>query len=134
VLPTKTDCTVKLQQNVVDTSGGVPLKLGDKFSSFELVTCGEQTCLENLIYDIDIKNAGTRNMQITKVDFTFNNVSESLLKDVKLNPLLPGQETSLAPTRAVNVCSGGKFDASVRTETNSTGLVCVDDSFYNFEL
>jgi hypothetical protein len=140
ILPRQVDCTiinanrVKLQQNVIDTSGNVPLTPGDRFGSFELETCVDDNCFQTLQYDIDIRNNGGFPIDITKVDFTFNDDTESLLGDLEVNPLNPGRSTSLLETREVNVCTEDRFNARVETEGEAPDFVCIASAEFNFAL
>jgi hypothetical protein len=136
-LPPQTDCTVinandvKVQQNVIDTSGNAPTNLGDRFGSFELVACGEQKCIETVTYDIEVSNGGNSVINITSVDFTFQEDTERLIQN---SPLAPGATTTFAPKREVNLCSGDEYTASVITRTSSDAGICQADDEYQFQI
>jgi hypothetical protein len=144
-LPSQVDCTIlsanqiKLQQNVIDTSGNVPLSVGDKFGAFELVTCvsnKDEDCIENVEYTIEIRNTGAVPADITTVDFVFqdNNV-ENLAAELVDSSLEPAQVTNLEQQSEVNVCTGGEYVARVNTEaTPLNGNICTADDTYDFTI
>lgn len=136
LLPNQTDCTiinannVKVQQNVIDTTGNSPINAGDRWGALTLVTCGNTDCFETITYFIDIANLSPASINITNVDFTFQNETESLLADLQANPLGAGQSTKLDESRDINICLGTPFSAGVVVggSSPSTGFCQVGES------
>lgn len=92
-------------------------------------------CIETLIYDIEMRNIGGVDMDITKVDFTFNGQTFDLLNQLPISFLRPGQETSVNPRIDINLCEAGTFDARVRVEADPPGGVpCFADDQYIFSI
>jgi hypothetical protein len=57
------------------------------FGAFQVESCDELNCFEEIIYEFDISNVGTNFMNITRVEVTTNGVTVSFLEQVKVNPL-----------------------------------------------
>jgi hypothetical protein len=100
-LPEILNCSIsdgsgdKIQRDVINTSGSVQLELGDKFGAFQVESCDELNCFEEIIYEYDISNVGTNFMNITRVEVTTNGVTVSFLDQVLVNPLGPGETTTI---------------------------------------
>lgn len=137
VLPGTIGCAIfdadgnELQRIVLDSSGEVQLNLNDAFGSFLLEGCdrdGEDiTCVETLNYEVVLENIGTSDMTVTVVDFTFNDQTASFLEDLEVNPLEPGQSTTLEVSFDANVCRTTEFIAAVDVEAAPpSGDMCQD--------
>ena len=141
ILPDKIECTIEndngriLQTNVIDTSNDVSLQLKDKFGALQLEACDDFTCIETVCYDIDISNVGTNNMDITVIDFDFNGEVFNLLPQVEVNPLAPGQTTSIEVKRDVDICQAIEYCAEVVIEADPpSNMMCLDDDDYKFNI
>jgi hypothetical protein len=140
-LPDKIECTLMdalgqpLQISIVDTSGNVELMLKDKFGSMQLESCGDISCLEEFSYTITLSNVGSNDMNVTVVDFTFGNETESFLSEVVVNPLTPGQSISIEAVRVADVCVKTEYIGEVNVEANPpSDKMCQAESMYQFEI
>lgn len=143
-LPDKIDCVftdvdnIILQQVVIDTSGDIPLTLGDEFGAFTLLSCelpsspeGGQTCLAVLTYTVDVNNIGTVDMEITKADFVFEGTTTNLLSVFENKLVPPGSKTSVSPIVLIDICAGEEFCADVNVEAEPpNGTMCQDTIQY----
>jgi hypothetical protein len=133
-LPDTIGCTitasgVTLQQNTLDTSGGVSLALGDKFGAMQLEGCDDLSCTERLSYAIDIENVGEVPMEVTVADLELNGNVLRLVDGLGANPLDPGVSAGLVQSVEIGVCAGGDFAARINVEANPpNGNTCEDSA------
>ena len=144
-LPDKISCDLSqngqiMQTNVIDTSGDVNLNLRDKFGALQLESCDsegtpELSCFETACYNVNIENVGTNDMDITIVDFDFNGDVESLLDDLDVTTLTPGQSTSVEVKKDVDVCIEFEYCAVVEVEANPpSDMMCQDTDTDKFTI
>ena len=137
-LPDKILCIIydgegsQLQSNQIDTSGKVRLDLGDTFGALRLDGCQREreslSCLESLAYQVDLVNIGIVNMTTTRVSFLFNGQSFDLLEEIRQNPLMAGQSTTLVPSLEINVCDTNELLAEVSVQADPpSGSPCGDN-------
>lgn len=137
-LPRKLDCKLfningtQVQQNIIDTSGDVRLRLTDQFGALRLESCTldeqELTCLEEFGYEVTIENVGPVDMDVTVVDFTLNGDTKSFLSEVQPSVIAPGDSVVLEPTETVNTCMQASYDAVVNIQADPpNGMTCQDD-------
>lgn len=119
-LPSQIECVIHapsgpLQMNIIDTSGSVPLFLGDKYGALLLERCGELKCRETFLYDAQIKNVGSVPMVVDMLNFTFTGIEMSLLDSIAAaNPIAVGQSVSTGgPVIEVDVCISLEYSARV---------------------
>jgi len=132
-LPAKIKCDLfnsmnqVLQTNIIDTSGSVPLALGDEFGAFLLQSCEDISCIETLNYDASVANVGTNQMTVTNFTFAFDGHVDDLLPAI--TPVLqPGDSTAVGILRQVSVCDAATFLAEIDVEANPPGgIMCQDD-------
>jgi hypothetical protein len=129
-LPNTIDCTisangVKLQQNVLNTSGDVRLVLKDEFGAMQLEGCGALSCKKNINFNVEIANIGKVPMTITAADLELNDSVLSLLGSLVANPLPSGTKTGLGVAVEVGICDGGNFQSQINVEASpSNGSKC----------
>ena len=72
-------------------------------------------------------------MDITVADFDLNGNFLSLLEQIPINPLCPGETTSVETCGDVNICTNEEFCATINVEANPpNGEMCQDDDEYKF--
>jgi hypothetical protein len=138
-LPTKVDCAIvreddnQLQQNVIDTSGDVPLKLHDRFGALRVESCNKQSCLENINYSIDITNSGRVDLNIKDVTLTLDPETRNLFLDLVETSLGPDKSTSLKVIEAINICTNEELSALIAVTAASVNeRPCQDRDEYSF--
>jgi hypothetical protein len=131
-LPESIDCTITgpdgtlLQQNSINTSGNVPLEIDDEFGAMQVESCDELSCIELLVYSIDITNSGSVSMEITVADLTLNDMTTSLVDDLLDTTVGPDETTVLEQRLEVDVCNGAQYNPSIQVEANTpNGGGCV---------
>jgi hypothetical protein len=138
-LPEILDCSIfassgdKIQRDIINTSGNVTLELKDKFGAFTVESCDELNCFEEIIYEYDISNVGTNFMNITRVEVTTNGVTVSFLDQVLVNPLGPGETTTITENRTINICEQVDYLVELEVDADSPdGGSCLSNSTYMF--
>lgn len=134
ILPQQIDCLIAssngpLQRNLIDTSGTVPLSLGDKYGALQLERCGELNCRETFCYDAQVTNIGSVPMLVDLLDFSFSGVSMSLLESIaSVNPVDVGQSVSTGgPKIDVDICVNLEYSAGVSASASPpNGPTCQD--------
>jgi hypothetical protein len=140
ILPNKIECAIlengkRVQTNVIDTSGTVKLMLGDEFGALQLASCNDLSCREALCYNVEIRNVGAVSLNITRVEFMLTNETSSLIDELELNSLEPGQFTELEPCVEIDVCESDEILASVKVEASPpNGNGCEASDEYSFEV
>lgn len=125
-LPDKIDCFsfsedgTKLQQNVIDTSGDVPLDLHDDFGAMRVEACDrndeELRCIETLVYEIELENTGNAPMDVTRVDITIGGVRNDLIFEgvVDGDEIIDGGDTlEIEYRESVDICQPREICAVV---------------------
>jgi hypothetical protein len=133
-LPSRIECVIQgptgpLQRNILDTSGNVPLFLGDNYGALLLERCGDLNCRETFLYDAQIRNVGSVPMLVDLLEFTFNGVKMSLLDSVAaVNTVAVGQSVSAGgPLIEVDVCISLEYSARVSVAADPPdGPLCQD--------
>jgi hypothetical protein len=144
-LPIEVMCTISngptaVQEFTFFTGDGVALSLKDKFGSFELVSCADelgtsQDCEVLLCYNYDLKNVGTNDMDITLIERTRNNVTESLFDLLDVTNLKPGDETIVTEKEVVDLCRDEVYTTIVSVEAvPPNGITCFDEDEYTFSV
>lgn len=125
-LKNQTDClvvssdNVKMQQNVIDTTGNSPIKSGDKFGSLEVDAYHDASCFETLTYTIEIINYVPVTAELTRLDFTTpGDKPTSLLSSLKTIEVGAGETIFLERERKVNFCVGDSIIAEFVVEAKS---------------
>jgi hypothetical protein len=142
-LPTEVMCTISdgsttIQEFSFFTGDGAELNLSDKFGSFELISCSDETgmtqdCEVLVCYTYDVDNVGTNDMDLTLIERTRNNVTESLFDLLDVTNLKPGDMTSIEECEIINICQDNTFTTSVSVEADPpNGLTCFDEDEYTF--
>jgi hypothetical protein len=149
ILPNNIDCiyideeSKKIQQNIINTSGNIPLNLNEKFGAFTLLSCdlgappggsSVKTCLDTLSFMIDIANVGPVELEIEQLDFTLSDgTTTSFLGDID-NPILsPSNSLALEILLLVDLCSEIEICAAIDINalpTNGNRNTCQDDDAY----
>jgi len=94
----------------------------------------EEDCIETVCYTVAIDNTGEVVMDITVADFDINGNFLSLLTQIPVNPLAPGESTTVTTCGEIDICNGGEFCAIVNVEANPpNGDMCQDDDEYKFQ-
>lgn len=143
LLPSEVKCTVldgatAVQEFSFFTGDGNALSLKDSFGSIELVSCQDETgalqsCEVQITYTYTITNLGTNDMDLTMIESTRDNVTESLMTLLNVTNLKPGDETSLTEAAVVDLCQDQIYLAEVEIEANPpNGLACFDEAAYEF--
>jgi hypothetical protein len=133
-LPAQIDCEIAgagtegtLQRNLIDVSGNVPLHLGNKFGSMLLERCDALSCKDTFRYTTTAINVGPVPMVVDGLDFTFNNVTGSLLSQLQPNPVPVAASASVITAVEVDLCDGRRNCASaVVTADPPNGNMCQD--------
>jgi hypothetical protein len=116
---------VDLQTNTFDTSGQLPLSLGDTFGSLRVEGCLLKSCKRVLCYEVCLNNGGSTNLNVTDFALSFNNGSFDLLDLLNQTFLSPDQSVSLQRKFEVSICSGQVFVAGAKMEvTSGSGEIC----------
>jgi len=141
-LPDKILCFITeqgadVQELMIDTSGSVRLDLQDDFGALTLKSCApdgsEISCSETICYDAEISNIGTVEMTVTVADFMAGDQLVSVLPDLPVNPLAPGEATSLSTCGDIDVCAGTEISAMINVEANPpSGDMCQKQAEYVF--
>ena len=147
-LPDSIDCiyidedNVKIQQNIIETSGDTSLNLKERFGAFTLMSCdsgppggsGVKTCLETLSYEVEISNVGPVELEIKDLDFTIGDgVTTTFLGDLDSPILGPGGSTSLAVLLFLDRCVEKEICAEIKVEampTSGSSRQCEDVDKY----
>jgi hypothetical protein len=147
-LPDSIDCIyvdeekTKIQQNIIQTSGGASLNLKDKFGAFTLMSCdlgspggsGVKTCLETLSYVIGISNVGPVELEIKDLDFTVGNGgTTTFLGELDSPILVPDGSTTLEVLLFLDRCVKNEICAEIKVEampTNGNSRQCQDMDKY----
>jgi hypothetical protein len=149
VLPDRIDCIYvdekkkKIQQNIINTSGNMPLNLKDKFGAFTLLSCdlgappggsAVKTCLDTLSFVVDVSNVGPVELEIAQLDITFaDGTTTTLLGDLESPTINPGDSSALEILLFVDLCSDTKICAAVDVKavpTNGNPNMCQDYDEY----
>jgi hypothetical protein len=140
VVCTITDGTTTIQEFTFFTDPGKSLNLDNKFGSFELVSCSDETgvgldCEVLLSYTYDIFNIGTGDMSLEHLNRTRNNVTDSLFDLLEVTNLISGQETSLTEKELTNICVQQLYKTTVSVDAEpENGVICDDDDVYTFTI
>ena len=119
---------------------GATLEVKDQFGSLILDACinadGEGVdCIELVTYTYEISNVGPNDMDLSELERTHNNVTESLVHLLPVMNLRPGDVTQVTETVEVDICKEADFTTYVSVEANpENGLVCFDEDEYLFEI
>ena len=145
-LPTEIVCTVADGDTIVqefsffsgDDSNQLNLK--NKFGSFELEGCtnddgGTQDCEALLCYFYEIENVGTDDMDLTLLERTRNNSTDSLYELLDVTFLRPGEETTVEEKELTDICLDETYTTAVVVEADPpNGITCQDEDVYMFDL
>jgi hypothetical protein len=120
------------------TQDGYDLFLHDKFGSFKLLACsdelGKQLDCDMLVcFEYSLTNIGINELDISKLERTRNNVTESLLLQLTSTALEPNASTVLVEKELVNFCLEADYSVAVAAAASSpNGLDCFDNDEYAF--
>ena len=136
VLPNEVICTVSstmgmiLQVITFNTSGNLSLKVGDKFGTLQVTS--REECIKVQENTITINNTGQTVTEITVVDFEFDGTVESLIDDVPMRILKPGETANLQiATILMNICQTLTVTAQVRVVGRKFyGRSCQDEATF----
>lgn len=140
-LPDRLQCFISnpfgqvAQIHVLDTSGEESLGLFDRFGSMEVVSCGEVSCSEMLLYNYTFSNVGSADMDITVIDWTYNGNTNSLLGSLPKTLLAPNETVVLQDTRVISVCLAAFYLIEIQVEAEPpNGQMCQAEDDYQFSL
>ena len=143
-LPPSLGCMITDEGNPIQeftfaTGNGNSLSLKDKFGSFELESCTDQSgasqdCQVLLCYNYDIQNIGTNDMDITLIERTRkNDQAESLLSLLDVTSLRPGEGTTVTEKEVVDICVTESYTTTVSVEADPpNGITCFAEDSYTF--
>jgi hypothetical protein len=146
-LPDKIDCIIsdgaesQIQYLKIDLSGEAPLQLTDEFGAFTLLACansgastGVQSCIDTLIYSIEIGNSGAVEMNLTTATLDIDDNTTPLLTEDNV-VLFPGQSTSFERRQLIDLCIGAEYCAETVIEAKSlSGTVCGNSDQFCIQL
>jgi hypothetical protein len=117
---------------------GAELNLKDRFGGFELQGCTKESsggfeCIQVLTYVYSMANFGTTDINLTLIDRTRNNMTQSLLGLLDETTLSPGQSARVTEQDTVDICLGGDFTTTVAVEADPpNGITCFDSDQFEF--
>ena len=147
-LPATTVCTVSntvgvvLQTITFNPSGSVDFVLNDVYGSLELDSCTDSAgttldCLLDVTYTYELRNVGTNDMDVTRVERNLNGQIQDLIGLVPVTDrtLSPGQSTTVQETIMIDACVDGFYRVSVEVEADPpAGVPCLADDVYVFDV
>jgi hypothetical protein len=120
-----------VQTNCLDTSGDIPVDIGDRFGHFTVASCDGETCTEEMEFTYTITNIGTSDMDIASITQYTDSVPESLIGSLNETVLEPGQQVIVTDTVPIYACEPGQHNVDVEVDADSpNGLTC--NAFDNF--
>lgn len=132
-LPERIECTILSQEgDLIQTTSfavGEPvrLELGDSFGALQLEGCGDLTCRTIVTYNALIRNIGTVEMSLTRLDFFFAGEVLDFLERIDQQVFVAGQDSSFNESFELDICNGGTLTAGVDVEAQApSGLICQD--------
>jgi len=132
---TFSDDTGPIQEVTINTSGSVNLELKDKFGAMTVESCDDITCIEELCYLYNFANVGSSDMEITVAERYFNGEIFDLLPFVPINPLAPGETTSIEEKTTIDVCQEQTYCVDLNAEASpENGEDCQDNATYKFTI
>jgi hypothetical protein len=125
-LPHKIKCTmstpavdaVDLQTIIVDVSGRVGLNLGDRFGVLQVQTCGNRTCLEQILYTVELRNVGRDPLVL--VDASIEIVPGAGFDIPLSDPLNADGVTVSQQEVTISTCSGLAYNMWATVQARST--------------
>ena len=126
----------KRQNLKIITSGDKSLYLKDEYSSLQLESCNEKSCLVPIEYAFLLKNAGSNEIDITELssmreDSTGIISSDDLLFLVEDTNLEVGETTTAREESTLDVCAKDKIVTTVEVEVDPpSGRSCFNDDEY----
>jgi hypothetical protein len=118
------------------TRDGYDLFLNDKFGSFKLLSCSNESgkqldCDVLICFEYNLTNIGTNELDVSKLERTRNNVTDSLLLQLPSTTVQPNASTVLVEKELVNLCVEANYSISVAVTANSpNGLNCFGNDVY----
>lgn len=136
-LPSYTNCSISSlsssqvsQEVTFDTSGKVPLSLGDRFGALAAVSCGNLTCFQNMHFWYYISNVGSSSANVTRVDQYLNSKPTSMMDLLLDKELAPGASTSVENTVSLDTCAASNYIFELIAQAKSQEGSCLGDDFY----
>jgi len=124
-----------IQEVTINTSGAVNLELKDKFGSLTLESCNDITCIEELCYTYTFDNIGNSEMEINVAERYFNGEVFDLVPFLPVNPLEPGESTTIEEKTIIDVCEERTYCVDLTAEASpENGEPCFANDTFKFSI
>lgn len=98
-----------------------PIYLKDTFGALTVEGCDTVTCIEELHFTHSIYNAGSMGTDITNITRDFDGASKNLLEYLPINPLYPGETSSIEEIQMIDVCKSTA--ETYKTDITVSGVI-----------